>query len=379
MWLMSHGTQHYNGPAQGYNEVYNADLLSPFLPTTAQLIAPHRLARVGTKLVGNSVAHIDESGSYLGIPLLVLAVYFVCRYWRRLWFIFCALMSVSIFVFSLGPRLYVDGRHRNLSFNLPFEKINHLPIVENILPVRLSLYVMFFVAIILAMGIDAMYWDRQRRSVHRPGRTWTGRVALGALGLAAVVSLLPAWPYHSYVAVPNRAETAQGLAVIPNNAVVLTYPYAAPNDDPAMLWQALSGMRFKLIGGYALIPYGKKGHASNFPSLLQPLEVQSILANSISCGHTHVRPPVCRRDSLKIPSFPVKGFSALVATKTTITPARVQELRTFVHHNHITAAIVELGRMDSSVIAYWFKAAFGLPTRAGAGGMIWTNLQSVRT
>ena len=165
-WLVFHGGQHYAGPAQGYNNVYNADLLGPVLPTAGQLVAPSRLATIGTSLVGNN---LQENGSYLGIPLICLVAYLVARYWRRLWPLYLALLALTTFVLSLGPRLVVDGQAIVLPVDLPYRKIDRLPGIDNILPVRLSLYVVFFVAVIVALAIDAYHDELAARGAARHG------------------------------------------------------------------------------------------------------------------------------------------------------------------------------------------------------------------
>ena len=64
--------------------------------------------------------------------------------------------------------------------------------------------------------------------------------------VAAVVSLLPAWPYKSFTVHTNASERAKSLSIIPAGSVVVTYPYPTTFYDSPMLWQALDSMRFRL-------------------------------------------------------------------------------------------------------------------------------------
>ena len=285
VYVLFHASAHYNGPAQGFNNVYNADLLGPILPTAAQLIAPHRLAAITSNYVG---AQLQENGSYLGIPLIGLALYFLCRYWRRLWGLYLAMIAFGAFLLSLGPMLIVNGRLEHLPVNLPFRKLAHLAVIDNLLPVRFSLYVDFFVAIIIALGLDYYRNDLDRRrllSLDRPDNKSApirlGSAVMTVAVLGSLIALLPRWPYRSYPPGINWAETTKGLAIVPSGDVVLTYPYSTPFTDQPMLWQALSGMRFKLIGSYALVrnPYGT---ASTFPEILKPSGVEAMLINSVT-------------------------------------------------------------------------------------------------
>ena len=75
------------------------------MPSANQLIVPTGIKTVGSHLVGNN---LQENGSYLGIPLIILLVTVVARYWRKLWTIYLALLLLTVFALSLGPVLIVD-------------------------------------------------------------------------------------------------------------------------------------------------------------------------------------------------------------------------------------------------------------------------------
>jgi hypothetical protein len=253
---------------------------------------------------------MQENGSYLGIPLIVVCVGIVIRYWRKLWPVYLAIVLLASWLLSLGPRLIVHGRLHALPFALPFRKLDHLPGIDSILPVRFSLYVVFFAAILVAMAIDEAHRTHLlRRSDSERPRPWTrlaGRFLVGILTIATVVTLLPAWPYKSYPVSINTSERAASLRIIPTGSVVVTYPYPTTFYDAPMLWQALDGMRFKLVGGYALVP-NKDGKASIFPHELQPSIVESMLVNSVS--------PVT-----------VPGYPVAIATAKTIAASSVAVL-----------------------------------------------------
>lgn len=290
LYLMTHGALHYLGPPQGRHEVFNADLLGPVLPTVSELVAPHRLATIGTSLVGGR-ANIDENGSYLGIPLLALLAYLALRYWRRRWIPFAFLMGGTMFLFSLGPVLDVGGKHARLPFQLPFAHLQHLPLIEDVLPARFALYVTLFASAVLALGLDAFHdgavasrWRARppatRRRTHRVA-VLAGR-ALGAVVLlGAVVALLPRWPYRSRPATPPAAASRAELASVPAGGAVLTYPYATPFTDDAMLWQAIDQMRFKIFGSY-ILRRGAARTATPLPAELSPLDVQAMLSDTLS-------------------------------------------------------------------------------------------------
>ena len=88
---------------------------------------------------------------------------------------------------------------------------------------------------------------------------------------------------------------------------MLAYPYPTSFDDDAMLWQALDSMRFRLLGGYALVR-GPNGTSSVFPSVLQPSSVEAMLVNSVT-------------------PIPDPHLADLVATSTSVTASEVIVLK----------------------------------------------------
>jgi len=74
------------------------------------------------------------------------------------------------------------------------------------------------------------------------------------VGLVALMPLLPALPFASAPARAPALFTSHAAEVRPAGAVALTFPFGrVPNTD-AMLWQAVSGMRFRIVGGYVIVP-----------------------------------------------------------------------------------------------------------------------------
>jgi hypothetical protein len=152
------------------------------------------------------------------------------------------------------------------------------------------MYVAFFIGILLALGLDSWWVTvRERRRQGAVSAPWYAqgprrtalRIGGAVVVLAAVVGLLPRWPYRSFPVQVNAAQRVNGLRMIPDGAVVLAYPYPTSFDDEAMLWQALDGMRFQLLGGYALVR-GERGTATVFPRVLQPSLVEAMLINSVT-------------------------------------------------------------------------------------------------
>ena len=194
------GPLRIKGPAQGtIMNPFRADLLGPFVPTFLQRFSPAAAVRLGNSFTDYQV---DENGSYLGIPLVLLALWCAARFRRDRWVLLAACLALASFVLSLGPRLVVAAHETAIP--LPFDLIGPLPLVQDVLPVRLSQYQSFFVAVVVAFGMaDWLAGDdhrappglsdrdtrQERRLVH-----FFAPFVLALLTVSTVVSLIPSWP-----------------------------------------------------------------------------------------------------------------------------------------------------------------------------------------
>jgi hypothetical protein len=361
MWLLIAGPNRPAGPVHILSGLarYHADLLSPLLPTSHQLLAPGALAAAGDRLPTGSTI---ENGFYLGLPLLVLLCYFAGRYRRVPLMATATVIGLAAFILGLGARLTVNGTA--IGVPLPFAAFAHLPILQNLEPARLSLYVQLAAAVIVAVGLDKTRvhgWRRARAAVGQgrpgagqgqpspigslvpamvpatgrghgqppvprpgaarpgdvpesgtspesagkpvpgdagsPGRDvgpparrragWSRPVVVMAVGLVALLPLVPELPIHTYPIHTLRFFTSTKVHQVPPGAVALTFPFElAPRND-AMMWQAASGMRFRVLGGDVFVP-GPGGRSTWHPLPQGP----PVLARVLKAGqHTNTPPP----------------------------------------------------------------------------------------
>jgi hypothetical protein len=238
---------------------YSDDLLNLVVPTSLAAVKFGWTETISAAFRGNTA----ENGAYVGIPLLAIIAWFgwARRKSREARFILFVLL-VGV-VFELGPRLEVHGRHHG---NLPWRALVHLPVLDNVLPARFSVYVALATAVVAALWIR----DVQRRAT---------RVLLPLLAVAALVPAFwqSAWHWHPYR--PPFVTTAAYRRVIPRGATVLILPYPIYADS--MLWQAESGFRYRLADG-ALNPLVPPHVADNpFTGYLlsndQPPNAQSVI------------------------------------------------------------------------------------------------------
>ena len=62
-------------------------------------------------------------------------------------------------------------------------------------------------------------------------------------------------------------------------------------------------------------------------------------------------------------------------TAGTVTSQLVSDLRQFLRNNKVQDIAIQLGLRDAWEIGIWVRRAIGMPTVAGDGGEIWTDVQ----
>jgi hypothetical protein len=350
------GPEHYPaGAASGSGMLIRSDLLGPVLPTSFERLTPAAWASAGDSLTAFRVT--SENGVYLGVPLLILLAVIVVRFRHRPWIRFSAVMVVVAFVLSLGTPLSVDGHSTGIP--LPDALVAHLPLVDQLVPSRISLLMWLFVAVVVALGVDGWHGAASAASVASGadagdgagGATRTARWALvGLLGGLTVLSLVPRWPNRTVPTGVPAYFTSGAVDRIHPGTVALTYPYAAPLHAEPMVWQALSAMRFSLVGGYALIPDGH-GVPALFPSLLQPLDVEQFLFAAAGGIPFYVSPTI--------------GDNA----------ALVRDTRGFLRRYRVGVVLVDTSELHAGEVRGLLTRALGRPPVADGGIDAWYRVQ----
>jgi hypothetical protein len=205
--------------------LFNADLLNFVVPT-------HEIAILGHWHLSSHFPSNDaERGAYLGLPTLVIIAWFGVRF-RRLAttrFLLTALL-LSAFA-TLGTSLWVNGQR--IAW-LPWREVARLPVFDNVLPARFSVFTALLAAVIVAL------WTARSRGVLT--------IALPAL---AVLALMPGFWRADYTTTPERWPFfTEGIYKIcfPRNENTLIFPYGFSGNS--MLWQAESGFWFRMAEGY---------------------------------------------------------------------------------------------------------------------------------
>jgi hypothetical protein len=211
-----------------------ADLLNFFIPTGLVALS-HDWGLTGPPV---HFGEDSEAGAYLGVPLLlVIALYLWGRRRTPAGRALAALLGLAV-IAALGTKLQVNG-HRLVV--LPWRLVSSLPAFNNVLPVRLSLYVWLLASVILAL------WAASS------ARRWL-RVLLPALVVVTVLPHFGTVPYlgHPYwKTTPDRppffTDRLYRSCLRPGETV-LVFPFGQRGDS--LLWQAESGFAFRMAGGY---------------------------------------------------------------------------------------------------------------------------------
>ena len=277
------GPQAVHGAVWAPNQ-FVTDLLAFVTPTPLQAIAPAFAARLSDQFSAN----IYEWSGYLGIPLIALFGYAIRNLWSRgmtraasLVGIF-AVAGVFVALLSMGPLINVAGHtlplpvalialaivftvrrrvaHKGVrraariilwTFLLVWGATIFVPIVSDVIPARLMLFVFLFAGLVLAIWLD-----QALREAHAARRPLAFRVMPLVLAGLALVPLIPRQPFPTMpLGVPSFFTTPALVDQVPYGSVALVAPFAYDwRLAVPMLWQSESGMRFRMPEGFAWIP-----------------------------------------------------------------------------------------------------------------------------
>jgi hypothetical protein len=323
-WYAIAGRQHVVGPTQSVSAP-GVGVLTSVLP-----VGHFVLAGLWRRWRAPPVSFLGDTG-YIGIPLLIVLVYIAVRYRDRALVRGAAVLGAISWALALGPRLVLSSSATSIP--LPFAVLTHVPLVQDLIPSRLTLYVYLAAAVLLAVGLDELV------ARANPGRLWVKGIGVGAvLGSVALMSPVSAYPVAGLAGGQTFSETAVARQ-IPAGSVVLAYPYPVFPEDRAMLWQALSDMRFSLVGGYAVRPL-PNGTGTKVPPLLPPTAVPSFLLDAW---------PETQVTGTQLASFEGAKYA----------------LRDFVARYDISTLVAQMaGRHPNQVIAM-VTSVYGRPVRNG--------------
>jgi len=239
--------------------VSSMDLSSLWLPTDTG-----RLNLAGLDHAALRLTHAS-AGCAVGIPLLAVVVALAATRWRSRLVWFVTGLFVIIVVGAVGPVVYLNGTPE---FTVPWHGLFSLPFVRNAYPSRLMLFAYLMLAMATALLLAGARQQQQRRqpgrwrtrldgrwrtSVSLAGRWRTSvslasRWLLGALVVAVGVLNVPGFVAQAAQnTVPAFISSGEYHRYLTPGEIVLVI---SPVGNAGMLWQAQSGLSWRLVGGY---------------------------------------------------------------------------------------------------------------------------------
>jgi hypothetical protein len=208
---------------------FSSDLLGFFIPTKTVIGGNvPALMTITSRFLGG----ISEVTPYIGIGFLLLILDFSIATWRHPERRLITLALIIVAFASMGPRLHVAGI---TTLPLPWALFTYLPLIDKALPARFTMFVF------LALGVmTAVYLVGEGHQARR----WI----LATLGLALFLPNLSSCPWCSRVDTPRYFADGIFRRQLKQGEITLILPYGRKGNS--MLWQAQSGMYFRMAGGW---------------------------------------------------------------------------------------------------------------------------------
>jgi hypothetical protein len=210
-------------------------------------------------IANNYPQPLPEYLAYLGIPLIILLLAAIIYFWQHLAIRVAGLTCVLLEWLAMGAKPLQP--HVTLpKFLLPWQLLEHVPVVQGLVPDRLCILADAAAAAVLAFALDLA-----RSGEYAPFANWRQGAKI-ATGIAAV-ALLPLVPSPYAPVSVNQVPagwTATFAALhLPRDARVLLAPYPYSGTSAIMRWQAVSGEPTTMIGGDFIAPNqpGRLGRA----------------------------------------------------------------------------------------------------------------------
>ena len=243
LWQQFTGAGHVNGLPLSQTEYPYRLPLSSFVTLPGQSL-------LGDPVRDLALSHPTEQNSFLGWPVVVIAVAIVIVLWRSSPAVRALAIVGGVFTYaSLGDRITVADPSRSYPYSL-WSHVDKLPVFDSILPTRLALVVLPLVGLLFAHGIAAA----RRGLTGRPYPLVRASAMLSLLVMAgALVTVIPTQPPTTAApAVPRFFLDGTWQRYVPSGYTVLS---ASPLDRvQSMRWAVATGGELAVSGGYFFGP-----------------------------------------------------------------------------------------------------------------------------
>ncbi|MFC4145306.1 hypothetical protein ACFO0M_03485 [Micromonospora mangrovi] len=257
IWFQFNGPQSYRGLQGGVFHSWGEDLAA-FVTFARDTVA-------GDEAVEKTIG-LTEQNTWFGWPLVLVALVALVLLVRRS--LPARIVAVLVVVFSvaaIGPKVRFDGVET--AIDGPWAYVpDDLPLVEMMMPTRLTLVVAGAVGVLLALAWDALAGGgRPPVPAPRPApadgtaplsrRRWLRPVGYAAIVLA-LLPLIPRPLPAERIDPPPHFITAGGWrGYVPAGRTLVPVPIPSNvHGLPTLRWSALTGQEFPIPGGYFIGP-----------------------------------------------------------------------------------------------------------------------------
>jgi hypothetical protein len=243
VWYQFNGPQSYRGLQGGIFHNWGEDLRA-FVTYSRDTIA-------GSPTVEKTIG-ITEQNTWFGWPLVGLALLAIVLLWRvSLAARVAAVVALVFTAVSLGPQIRYDGTETTVPWLWHYIP-DTLPLVEMMMPTRLSLAVVGAVGVLIALA-----WD-QVASLPADGEPHRRRVQILAYA-AVALALLPIFPKplpaEHIDAPPRFIASGEWRPYVPAGRTLVPVPVPSNVQGlPTLRWSALTELEFPVPGGYFIGP-----------------------------------------------------------------------------------------------------------------------------
>lgn len=383
------GPEHVSLNVHNYVALYHGYLSQFFLggPAAFPPVAPtfHWTWNLFTSTSRNQL--------FVGVPLIIFLLMAIARNRRLKTMYFFLVVGTFLILMTLGNSVYLGG---SWSLWSPVRYLDKLPLFSSALPERFGMFVWLLIAFVTAAvlqswstiivddatgrKLDIGRWSlavvvvsaitisshpmeavfvalgffiieviRLRRLTARgKGRVtaFASTVALSiVLPFASLGPLVSASP-----GIASWFSTSSSEHLLSENKTVLWYPYPSALNDQAMLVQAQTGMKFRLVGGYAIVRGDGYG-TSVLP--LSPTALPDMLLRTYDGSRT---------GALNDNILPVGPLPPL-------TSRTIHSFHVFVAKYHVSTIVMQWTGAKPALALKYLEAAFGPPTIKDGGAV----------
>jgi hypothetical protein len=296
-------------------------------------------------------------GGYLGIPVLAVLAAAVVVVRRPLVKLCAAVTFVTVWLSLGSSRLPVSHGGEPVWLPLPWRVLDHVPVLDKVTPANFTVATVWFAAIACALVIDRIWPARAPYGAATPPRaaaipSWAAAARIAGacvVSLALVIPWLLSWPLpFTASAVTSPVWVTRNGPRLPASAVVLFYPFPSSYKDQALVWQAMSGLRYRVVGGRGIVA-GPGGAADHGLTPGTPEGTMSGLTTSYS-PHAYLRLP------------PLPGAATAAAFRNALRTWGVTDI-----------VMTDEGRQPGYA-RQWLTSVLGTPPQREDGAWVWNGV-----